>query len=453
MKVLMFGWEFPPHLSGGLGTACYGLTKALVEEDVHVFFVVPKVYGDEPNTAIELINASDVGINETTQTQKQTVVLNEINQLQESLKKTHIETIQVPINLTPYNSPDVQQATYDIQRWNYEFSVKTSVDKKEIEKLLTHVDIKPYAFAGGYGKKLSEEVFRYADVASVVALRQNFDVIHAHDWMTFPAGIAAKRMSGKPLVVHVHATECDRAGDHVNEFVFDIEKKGMEAADRVVAVSQWTKDIIIQRYRIPGEKIDVVHNGVIQDDSRVEFSEPPIGAQVVTFLGRVTHQKGPQYFVNAARDVISEFPNAHFIIAGSGDMLPQVIQRVAQLKLSSHFHFTGFLKKNEIDKVLSYTNVYVMPSVSEPFGITPLEAMHAGVPVIISNQSGVAEVISNTIKVDFWDTFTLAHVICSILRYKSLSKTMGENGRQELKEITWQKSAKKLKKLYHEITK
>lgn len=455
MKVLMFGWEFPPHLSGGLGTACYGLTQALTEEHVDVLFVVPRVYGDEPVSSVRLINASGVVSNEMEETTTSLVresVRKDAALLYEKEKRSRVQTIAVPVALTPYHSASAEHS-YEIEEWNYTFSSETSYTREE-QRLIGKTKTKAsYIFSGGYGGKLREEVWRYADVSSIIAVQHEFDVIHAHDWMTFPAGIAAKKLSGKPLFVHVHATEHDRAGEHVNTFVYDIEKKGMEEADKVIAVSQWTKDIIVQRYGISDDKVVVVHNGVLQDERVPVFTAPPVGSHVVTFLGRVTHQKGPQYFVNAARDVISEFPNAHFVVAGSGDMLPQIIQRVAQLKLSAHFHFTGFLRKEEIDKVLSHTSVYVMPSVSEPFGITPLEAMHAGVPVIISNQSGVAEVISNTIKVDFWDTYSLAHVICSILKYKSLSKTMQENAWHELKEITWQKAAKKLNTLYHEFDK
>jgi len=232
--------------------------------------------------------------------------------------------------------------------------------------------------------------------------------------------------------------------------LYDIEKSGMDEADRIIAVSNWTKDIIITRYGISEDKIVVIHNGVALEESDIVPAPPPIGSHIITFLGRVTHQKGPHYFVNAARDVIREFPDAHFVVAGSGDLLPQIIERVAQLKISSNFHFTGFLNKKQIKKLLSYTDVYVMPSVSEPFGITPLEAMQAGVPAIISNQAGVGEVISHTIKVDFWNTQSLAHTICSVLRYDSLSDTLKKNGKKELKEITWEKAAKKINKLYYE---
>ncbi len=449
----MFGWEFPPHLSGGLGTACYGLTQALTNENVKVLFVVPKLFGDEPATKVKLVSASTVG-NVTGRSQKQEkqeTVREEIEMVNVEEIIPSLQKITVSSFLTPYNAPQ-KDHSHDLEQWNYQF--KTHRKTNTAERLDTNgneiVDTS-YAFTGGYGTGLMQEVRRYAEVATLIAQENDFDVIHAHDWMTYPAGVAAKEQTGKPLLVHVHATEHDRAGENTNRFIYEIEKQGMDKADKIIAVSQWTKEIIKLRYRIDDKKILVVHNGVTLEASLPEFTEPPVGSHVVTFLGRVTYQKGPHYFVSAARDVIAEFPDAHFIIAGSGDMLPQIIERVAQLKLSSHFHFTGFLKKEEIKKVLSYTNVYVMPSVSEPFGITPLEAIQAGVPVIISNQSGVAEVISHTIKVDFWDTFSLSHTICSLLKYKSLSNTLKKNSRDELKEITWEKSAQKLNTLYHEL--
>lgn len=453
MKVLMFGWEFPPHLSGGLGTACFGLTNSLVDEKVDVLYVIPRLYGDEPQSEVQLISASEV---------KKTLHHHETLEhavSEDTREKMETGTLEVPVahervsyEHTPYGSvADVRSLSYDIEKWNYQFPAEKEKSIIDVITRRIKTTLDPdYTFTGGYGSNLNEEVFRYATVAEALGKDHDFDVIHVHDWMTIPAGVAVKKISGKPLVVHIHSTEFDRSGENINRFLFDIEKSGMEAADRIIAVSNWTKEIIINRYGIPEEKISVIHNGVVLEETDIVPAPRPLGSHIITFLGRVTHQKGPHYFINAARDVIREFPDAHFIVAGSGDLLPQVIERVAQLKLSSHFHFTGFLNKEQIKKILSYSDVYVMPSVSEPFGITPLEAIQAGVPAIISNQSGVGEVISHTIKVDFWNTHSLAHTICSVLRYDSLSNTLKENGKKELKEITWEKAAKKINKLYYE---
>jgi glycosyltransferase involved in cell wall biosynthesis len=296
-----------------------------------------------------------------------------------------------------------------------------------------------------------EEVEQYALVGAEIAKKYPHDVIHAHDWMTFAAGIGARRVSGKPLIIHVHATEFDRSGN-LSGPVFDWEKRGMRESDRIIAVSQWTKDILVSKYGVSPEKVEVVHNGIIASDEAVQDVAPPVGSHVVTFLGRVTHQKGPRYFVEAARKVAAEFPDAHFIVAGSGDLLPQTIERVAQLRLSHKFHFTGFLNKEWINRIWAMSNVYVMPSVSEPFGITPLEAIQAGVPVILSNQSGVAEVMPHALKVNFWDTEALAESICSVLKYKSLSGMLKTRGEKEIKELSWSKAAVKLKHVYEELT-
>jgi glycogen(starch) synthase len=431
--VLMFGWEFPPHISGGLGTACYGLTKSLRAENTDILFVVPKAYGDEN---IPIINSSDVVLEDPNAVEsiRQETVLNPETILQ----------IQIASTLIPYTHHqwETQEA---ISQWNYQFNEHRT---KEV-KLPTG---KKYAFSGTYGPALLDEVNKYSEVARRIARHHSFDIIHAHDWLTFLAGIEARKESGKPLIVHVHATEYDRAGiENINLAVFEIERKGMEQADRVIAVSQWTKDIIVSKYAIEAGKVEVVHNGVLSTKNDEVPFLPKLADQVVTFLGRITWQKGPQYFVEAARKVLQHFPDAHFIMAGSGDLLPKMIETVAQLKMSDRFHFTGFLKGKQINQVWNVSDVYVMPSVSEPFGITPLEAIQAGVPVIVSNQSGVAEVIDHAIKVDFWDTDSLADSIMNILRHKSLSTSLTKNSKKELSSITWKRAAKKINKMYYEL--
>lgn len=456
MKILMFGWEFPPHISGGLGTACYGLTSAMIEEGMDVIFVVPKLFGNEPDNGAKLLSASTIKIVADTEddlpAESQIVETFEgVSKVKSSASK--LTVVEIPAQIGSYNLAHRNEPTYSLEHWNYEFEKNYQFQKgrRSVQNSARPVLEKTYSFSGGYGPKLIEEVYKYAAVASTVAHEQSFDIIHAHDWMTFPAAIAAKKISGKPLIIHIHATEHDRAGNHGSEHVYRIEKEALAFADRIAAVSSWTKKILIEEYDVPADKIDVVHNGIIPEALEPKTQVHPIGTQVVTFLGRVTYQKGPEYFVEAARKVLTQFPNAQFVMAGAGDILPQIITRVANLKMSSHFHFTGFLKKNEIDKILSYTRVYVMPSVSEPFGITPLEAILAGVPVIISKQSGVGEVVKHALKVDFWDTDALSQAICSVLQYKSLSETLKKNSREEINRITWEKAAKKLTHIYHEL--
>jgi glycogen synthase len=467
MKVLMFGWEFPPHISGGLGTACFGLTNSLSKENVDVLFVVPKLHGGESADRTDFINASKVPIS-TNGSLEQYLSSSSVNpEIKQSLfsvvKKDHVSKyIEVPSSLSAYRSPGFDEHASPIEHWNYSFTedqvvqtatMSSSSTTETTQKISSQLpEVAAYKFSGSYGPNLLEEVRRYAQVGAAIAKQFEFDVIHAHDWMTYLAGIAAKKVSGKPLIVHVHATEFDRSGENVDTQVHALEYQGMADADLVVTVSNWTKKIVMSRYNLPDEKVRVVHNGIIPKTStQTEFSLPPVGKNIVTFLGRITHQKGPLFFVEAARKVINKIPNTHFVIAGSGDMMPLMIERIAQLRLSSHFHFTGFLKGDDIDKVWSMSSVYVMPSVSEPFGIAPLEAIQAGVPVIISNQSGVAEVMPHAIKVDFWNSDELAAAICSVLKYKSLSKTLAKNSAEEIRDITWNVAAKKLTNLYYEL--
>ena len=421
MRVLMFGWEFPPHISGGLGTACYGLVKGMNHHNQEVIFVVPKLWGDEEELA-DFVNASDVTINYKERKFK-------------NIWK-NLTYLEVSSFLVPYLGPEEYQKFTD-----YAIHDRTDVD----ESIFTN----KYEFSGKYGKNLMEEVSRYALVGAQIAKdRKDFDIIHAHDWLAFPAGIAAKEMSGKPLVVHVHATEFDRSGESVNQPVYDIERAGMEAADHVVAVSQLTRNIIIKKYGIPAHKVSVLHNAVLDASIIKSEYQKKVPEKIVTFLGRITFQKGPEYFVEAAKKVIDRDPNVRFVMAGSGDLLNRMIQRVAELRMASRFHFTGFLKGKDVDHMYAISDVYVMPSVSEPFGIAPLEAVRHNTPVIISKQSGVAEVLVNAIKVDFWDVDAMADAIFALLHYEGISRMFKELGSDELKKLKWEHVAAKLISVY-----
>ena len=423
MRVLMFGWEFPPHITGGLGTACFGLTKGLVKHGVEVIFVVPKAFGDETEDGFRLVNASDVVI--------------DFNQHESQEFWQKIQYMEIGSNLVPYLDPE-------------EFERITT------EEILTGTDVqrtvfsKHYTFSGKYGPNLMEEVSRYALVASSIALSNTFDVIHAHDWLTYPAGIAAKEITGKPLVVHVHATEFDRSGEHVNQNVYDIERKGMTEADLVITVSNLTRQIVIDKYGISPEKVITVHNAVEPvDHPEMEGVQKHVKEKIVTFLGRVTYQKGPDYFVEAAYKVLQRDSNVRFVMAGSGDLLNRMVRRVAQLKISTRFHFTGFLAGAEVDTMFAMSDVYVMPSVSEPFGISPLEAMRSNVPVVISKQSGVAEVLKHALKVDFWDIDALADAIYGILHYDALRKMFVSYGKTEVDNLKWENAAINVIEVYN----
>ena len=311
-----------------------------------------------------------------------------------------------------------------------------------------------YKFSGKYGANLLEEVARYAMVGGTIAMqhKDEFDIIHAHDWLTYLAGIAAKELTGKPLVVHVHATSFDRGTDDmVDSRVYAIERRGMEAADRVVTVSDLTRNIVINKYGINPDKVVTCHNAV--DFSGRENLEVERGVKdkVVTFLGRITFQKGPEYFIEAAAKVLKRTKGVRFVMAGSGDMMNRSIRMVARLGISDRFHFTGFLRGADVQKMFALSDVYIMPSVSEPFGISPLEAMRTGVPSIISHQSGAAEVLKYALKVDFWDVDAMADDIYALLTYPALAHFATTQGYDEVNELKWNNATAKLKKIYESV--
>lgn len=474
MKVLMFGWEFPPHISGGLGTACFGLTQSLIEQDVKVLFVVPRLGDEQLKAHNYLIDASEVIASKrlTKSTRRRNGKGEHVARSFFSgdavrapqtarASRTALTYVEVPSILNPYHieQGNTKAQARGLAEWNHPISDRELFENIALYERSARPALSPVAqtadedfdLTGNYGNNLMGEVKRYADVARVIAMDHSFDAIHAHDWMTFPAGIAVKRASGRPLIVHIHSTEFDRSGECVNEEVYRMELQGMMAADRIITVSNWTKQIVMSRYHMPEEKIQVIYNGIQPRRPPAKFSFPDIGSHFVTFLGRITRQKGPGYFVEAAHKVLKEFPQAHFIVAGAGDLLPQIIERVAQLNMSASFHFTGFLSGPQVDQIWTLTDVYVMPSVSEPFGIAPLEAIQRGVPVILSNQSGVSEVMPHAIKVDFWNTKALAAAICSVLRYESLSQVLRKNSKASVRHLTWDKAARDVKALYHEL--
>ncbi len=428
MKVLMFGWEYPPHISGGLGTACFGLTRGLsILKDMNVTFVVPKIYGDENKSNVRLIGASDVELSG-----------NKIKRQHLFEKKKLLEHSQC---ISAYATPEqYERMTAERQQSSKSFFHNYSTGKLE--------------FTGKYDSGLFREIYRYGVVASEIAKKEPHDVIHVHDWLTFQAGIEAKKVSGKPLVAHIHATEYDRSGKKYNEQVFAIEKRGMEMADKVITVSEFTRNTVIRKYNISPLKVITVHNAVepfagseIKDLWKIGTND-----KIVTFLGRITSQKGPEYFIEAAYKVLQKMNNVRFVMAGNGDLLEKMIRFVANLRIADKFHFTGFLKGNDVYRMYSMSDLYVMPSVSEPFGISPLEAIQSNVPVIISKQSGVSEVLRNAIKVDFWDINAMADAIYGILNYNALSNILKNSSRMEVEKLKWQDVACKIKDIYHEVT-
>ena len=424
----MFGWEFPPHIAGGLGTACYGIVKGLAHNGVDTIFVMPSASGDEDQSAARIINASDVAVTYTEELG--------IGDFLDKVKFIHVGS-----NLVPYCDPEDFTNLVEEERRRQQKDFRIHYGQK-------------FKFSGKYGANLMEEVARYAMVGGTIALqhKDEFDVIHAHDWLTYYAGIAAKRMTGKPLVVHVHATSFDRGSvDNIDTRVYAIERNGMEAADKVITVSDLTRNIVITKYGINPDKVVTVHNAVDfsgRDDLQVERG---VKDKVVTFLGRITFQKGPEYFIEAAAKVLKRTKGVRFVMAGSGDMMNRSIKHVARLGISDRFHFTGFLRGTDVQKMFALSDVYVMPSVSEPFGISPLEAMRTGVPSVISKQSGAAEILRYAFKVDFWNVDAMADQIYGLLQYPALAKFAATEGYDEVNTLKWDNATAKMKAVYESV--
>jgi glycogen(starch) synthase len=465
MNVLMLGWEYPPHIAGGLGTACKGLTTALSEHNITIHFVVPHLFGGEDATHMLLTDARD--------STRQIVNQNKTGRgdaaaAAETAHSSMITREQVAALLHPYWTPsDFKSAVSTILTDRAsKRSAKIVKQIDEVTKALLDGEVYGVDVAtavleydwfpknGGphYGSTIFEEVERFtAHVVNLTSGRP-FDVIHAHDWMTFPAGVALAQITGKPLVVHIHSLEHDRSGYSINEQINQIERFGLEAANKVIAVSYYTARSIQRYHSIPAEKIAVVHNGVYPRQAVQGYKlKKTWPRNVVLFLGRVTQQKGPDFFVEVAARVIPLVPDVLFVLAGSGDMLPGLIERVQVLGLDDNFLFPGFLKGEELEEMFSIADLYVMPSTSEPFGIAALEAVSFDTPVIVSRQSGVSEVLSGALKADFWDVDRMADLIVNSLLHEELRTEMLVQAKEEIKLLHWDASARKTLEVYREV--
>ncbi len=416
MKALMFGWEFPPHILGGLGTASYGLAKGMhANGDMEITFVIPRPHGDEEKGFANIIGACDTPV------------------AWRDVSREYVES-----RIGKVMAPDLYFALRDHIYADFNY-MKLN-------------DLGCIEFSGRYPDNILEEINNYSIVAGVIARTVPFDVIHSHDWLTYPAGIHAKNVTGKPLVIHVHASEFDRSRGKPNPNVFAIEKDGMENADHIITVSDLTRRTVIEKYGIDPAKVTTVHNAVIPlSDELLALERRPRKDKVVTFLGRITMQKGPEYFVEAAAKVLKKNRNVRFVMAGGGDMEADMIRLAAKRDIADRFHFTGFLRGKEVYQMFRDSDVYVMPSVSEPFGISPLEAMEMGVPSIISHQSGCAEILNNVIKTDYWDIDAMADAIHSIISYPALYETLRDEGIEEIKGITWEKAGRKVIDIYRDV--
>lgn len=425
MKILMYGWEFPPDISGGLGMACYGIVNELAKKGINITLALPKTMENvTPNNNISIIGCDGI---KTTRTSLKIAQLG-----------LAIDTYEIESLIYPYITEHSYKQKLNALGYHYQHDY--------LNYLIPNTTI----LTGKYGPNLLAEVIRYANIAGLLAMKIPHDIIHAHDWLTALAGIEARKVSKKPFIFQIHALEHDRSGEKINYNVFAIEKYGMEMADKVIAVSQYTKNVITKYYGINPDKIEVVHNGTYFSDHKIQ-KVLRRKHKLILFVGRITHQKGPWHFIEAARKILVKRSDLHFIIVGAGDQLEEMIERVAALKIGKNVHFTGFLNPEKIQKIYQLADVYVMPSVSEPFGLTCLEALSNNIPVVISKQSGVAEVLNHVLKIDFWDSDEMINKIMALLNYRVLREESLKRSAEELKSLTWENTADSLIEIYNDI--
>jgi glycogen synthase len=413
MRILTFGWDYPPFRNGGLGVACHGLSEELLKAGVEVVFVLPRVQPVVGNVSFRFATLGDVGIRKTQSSYG----------TQGTFSVFEVGNIQ----LVPYRSG------------------QSNVSYRLPDGRLIRLD-----------RSILEEASRYARAAARIAEEEVFDIIHAHDWTSYLAGLAAHEVSGKPLILHVHATAYDQSGGtNVDPDIYAIEREAFYVAHSIVAVSNYTKEVLIERYDVPREKIEVVHNGIHPyEPSALEpvlKSHKENGQKIVVYHGRITIQKGIVQLVRAARHVVDHYPNVVFVISGEGDMLSEIVCTVGAYGLSKNFIFAYALWDEERDRLLQSADLLVMPSVSEPFGIVPLEALQHGTPVLVSKQSGASEVLTHALKVDFWDTEEMANKIVAVLRHPALYDQLVREGKEEVRHITWRRAAEKVAAIYHKL--
>jgi hypothetical protein len=418
-KVLMLGWEFPPLINGGLGVACYGIAKALAKK-ADVSLIIPKA---EPNFIVE--NVQLIGLNDakTEELVKDKVLLD---------IKDFLDVDYIKANIMPYQA---------VKTKNHPVTEKKEFKYLDDLNFFKHEDV--------YGGDVLGNVMKYTNAAVRIALNKDFDVIHAHDWMTFFAGVKIKSLTGKPLVLHVHSTEVDRSSADNKGVVYEIERKGFEVANAIIAVSQFTANVIEEHYQIDASKIKVCHNGI--DRTETFRKTRSNGEKLVLYLGRLVSQKGPEFFLETAIKVIEEIPEVRFVMAGTGDSLKHLIEKGASRQIGSKFHFTGFLNQEKVKQLYSMADVYVMPSVSEPFGLSALEAAQFGVPCVLSKQSGVSEVLPNALLADFSDSDLMARHIVDLLRNRTLKDYVVNTTFKDIESLTWDNTAEKILKVFREL--
>jgi glycosyltransferase involved in cell wall biosynthesis len=423
----MLGWEFPPLFSGGLGVATYGMVKAL-RNNADIKLIIPSY-----STSSSLANVNIIGLNSIASKEL------DLEQLRVSFEDLSTEVHRVPLSVSPY-----QYINEEIEKSRLREETASFTSEKTLEMIHTI-----FSDSNVYGFNVMHKVYLYTELSEQIARNIDFDIIHAHDWITFGAGVRIKNSTGKPLVVHVHSLETDRAGEGIRNSIYHLEKEALGTADGILSVSQFTKDQIVKHYGVDPSKIHVVHNGIDPGDMPRKSHE--LRDKYVVFLGRLTHQKGPEFLLETAEKVTKVYPRVKFVVAGTGDQFAHILETSAYKKLGSKFIFAGFLTKAKVDELLSMADVYFMPSVSEPFGITALEAPQHHVPTVLSSQSGAAEVMKSSLKADFWDTDKYANYIYALLKYGPLNQQLSESAKAELEELTWDHTAKKIFNVYQRL--
>lgn len=409
----MVGWEYPPHNSGGLGVACQGLTEELAKQNTHINFSLPYDI------------SSDV---------------------------KHM-------NIVGCAHPSWKQNSQSSSFYGPPFLAYSQeiIDQKKLER----IENSGYSFDISKLRKLPESqlekrVNQYAEVVNQkgIDLQSDFDIIHAHDWMSFPAATELSKKTGKPYIAHVHSTEYDRAGlNSGNQYISGVEYLGMNSADHVITVSYYTRNLLINKYGVDVNKISVVHNGISKlsvpaDPGKHHFAQK---RPVIVFMGRLTLQKGATYFLDLASEVLKNIPNALFVVAGDGDMYHELLFKTANSKLSASVIFSGFVRDSQRKKLLNRADIFVMPSVSEPFGLVAMEAAQMHTPVIVSKNSGVGEVLTGAQMVDFWDIKKMSETIAKLLNNKQYSKDVVTAQLKNVEAQTWESSALNVREIYRKV--
>ncbi len=404
-RVWMIGWEYPPHNSGGLGVACQGLTQSLSLNNTQIYFTLPYVFAGP-------ISHMDI-----------------------------VECVHESWNMQGPGAP--------FTAYQSSANIDTSTFGKEF--------LDSNALASLPQSDMEIKVSQYAELVAQQAERHHydFDVIHAHDWMSFPAGMKLKKKTHKPFIAHVHSTEYDRIpSGHGSPFIMNTEYEGLQQADKVIAVSNYTKYLLVRNYQIDPNRIEVVHNGLTPSTSPIEPGPHHFASKqpVIVFMGRLTGQKGPEYILALAKQLLARIPHSLIILAGSGDLYHELLLSTARNKLSASVLFSGFLRDQQREKLLDRADIFVMPSLSEPFGLVALEAAERHTPVIVSKNTGVAEVLSSAITIDFWDIDKMTSTIAELLTQKQQREEIVASQLKDVKKVTWDKAAQKVKNIYQNVT-